>query len=65
MINAPKIIVPKNPPTQNTDTIHDISSVSSAPFSNGVSSADSNVAKLTEGQPNVVPYPTIKRFATM
>lgn len=65
LIIAPKIIVPINPPIQNSDTSHDISSVSSGPLCSGVRSADSNVSKLTEGQPIVVPYPIIKRFATI
>lgn len=54
-VMAPKNIVPINPPIQNIDTIHDISFVVNGPSSNGDLSADCNVAKLTEGQPQYVP----------
>lgn len=52
---TPNISVPRKPPMQNSDTIHEISSVVRAPSSIGVISSDFSVLKLTDGQPHDVP----------
>lgn len=55
LMSAPKRMVPKNPPKQNNETNHEISSVLNGPAANGARSGDSSMSKLTEGQPHDVP----------
>lgn len=53
---------PTKPPKQNTETIHESSSVVNGPLSNGVDS-DSKTKKLELGHPHPAPNATINKFA--